>query len=148
MFNKTEMIKVVPYIDTCGTIKYKKLLKQSFHINMLFRVCDDENNVKLLFDNWVGKNMVNWYKFTNSENIILEFYPNHYIINKQNIKQSLPLPLTVNDFINDMNRLNINLYWSKTIEHEYEPKDYLSVDTIKTYYVQLMNKMNKSFELN
>jgi len=142
------MIKVIPYIKTNGTQNFKKFLLNSFDVNMLCNITENKN-ITVLFDGWKGKNMNGWYKFINDNGITLEFYPNHYIIidNKLNTKQTLPLPQTINDIINDMDRFNIQLYWTKWIDLNFEPNDYLHSDEIKTYYVDLMNKMNKSYEI-
>ena len=143
------MIKVVSYSKTKGSENFKNFLNKSFNINMLFPVIN-ENNEEILFDGWRGKNMINWYKFTNENNIILEFYPTYYII-KKNIKNeityTLSTPKTIEEFINDMQRFDIQLYWTNWINLNFEPKEYLHVDEIQTYWINLLEKMNKSFEL-
>lgn len=141
------MIKVSQYIETMGCEKFKKFLAQSFDINMLFQISD--NNIIVLFDGWRGKNMGTWYKFTNDDNVVLEFYSNEYNIQliKGTIKQTLSLPSTLNDFINDMNRYNVQLYWGEWIDVNFEPKEYLHKDEIRQYYVDLLSKMDKSHEL-
>ena len=143
------MIKVVPFIQTIGSEKFKQFLALPFTIDMLYPVFN-EKSCNTLFDNWHYKNMLNWHKFSNDDKIIIEFYPKYYVLYKNisnNIKYMMPLPKTINSFINDMNRFNIQLYWTNWIDENFEPKEYLHVDEIKNYYVDLLGKMGKSYEL-
>jgi len=135
------MIKVAQYIETIGTADYKKFVNQPF----------SNEETMALFDGWRGKFMNHWYRYTNDDNIELEFYPEHYII-KTNEKadnvHKLLLPKTINDFINDISRLGVALYWKPFINLEFEPKDYLPVADIPQYYVNLLTSMGKLHELN
>jgi hypothetical protein len=63
------------------------------------------------------------------------------------VSYELPIPIDINEFIEDMFRFNIFIYWNSLIEELFEPKDYLKRDEIKKYYVNLLSKMDKSFEL-
>ena len=62
------------------------------------------------FEGWYIKDMGTWYKIYDDNNIVLEFYVNNYIITKEAksfkahdvVKYQIPLPQTINDFINDM----------------------------------------------
>lgn len=141
------MIKVSQYIETMGCEKFKKFLAQSFDINMLFQISD--NNIIVLFDGWRGKNMGTWYKFTNDDNVVLEFYSNEYnVLFPQNkIKQTIPLPKSLDEFINDMNKYNVQLFWSDWVDANFEPHEYLNKDDIRQYYEDLLGKMDKSHEL-
>jgi len=133
------MIKVVPYIETMGTNEYKKLLNTPFNFN----------DIPIYFNNWKGKKMGAWWKF-NDNNTTLEFFSSYYnVINKNmdNVIQ-LPLPKTLNDFINDMNRLDIELYWSNWMEENYDPKHFISKDKIKEYYKKLLSDIEKDHELS
>lgn len=65
----------------------------------------------------------------------------------QKWKNITPLPTTLNDFINDMHRLGVDLYWGDWIEREYEPKDFLAQNKIEDYYVDLLNSIDKGHEL-
>ena len=59
----------------------------------------------------------------------------------------LSIPQTIDDFINDMNRFEIELYWTNWIDINFEPKEYLKSEEIKTYFINLLTKMGKSNEL-
>jgi hypothetical protein len=141
------MIKVTPYILTIGSEKFKTFLAQPFTTDLLYPISGD-GSIETFFSGWRGKDMVNWHKFTNEEKIILEFYPNnHYIIKKTNGTYQIPLPKTLNDFINDMDRFGVQLYWNENIDKQFEPKEYLHKDEIRAYFVTLLTKMCKSHEL-
>lgn len=136
------MIKVSRLIDTIGTEKFKNHLQTNFSFEFL----TGENPY---FDNWRVKNMGSWLKFINDDEIVLEVYPNTYKIKKPketNIYE-IPIPKNINEFIEDMHRFNVNIYWKSIIDELFEPKDYLNINDIRNYYVQLLTKINKSFEL-
>lgn len=143
------MIKVVPYTQTSGSEKFKQFLTTPFSIDMLYPVFGDKST-NLLFDGWRGKDMIHWHKFTNDNKYVLEFYASHYIIRKESgdsIKYMLSIPKTIEDFISDMNRFEIQIYWTDWIDQNFEPKDYLHVDEIRDYYAKLLGKMGKGHEL-
>ena len=143
------MIKVAPFTLTTGTEKFKTFITQRFTIDMLYPVFGDKS-VITLFDGWKGKDMLNWHKFTNDEKIILEFYPNHYTI-KKNVANSiiyqLTFPKTINNFINDMNRFDIQIYWTNWIDENFEPKDYMKKEEIAKYFTNLLGRIDKSHEI-
>jgi hypothetical protein len=66
---------------------------------------------------------------------------------KDGIAYMLSIPETLDDFINDMNRFRVQLYWTKWIDNNFEPKDYLDKNEIKAYFADLLKKMGKSHEL-
>lgn len=138
------MIKVEPYINTIGTKNYKAFINQKFNIDQIYPVID--KNHTPFFDGWKGRDMIDWYKFYDG-NVILEFYSTSYILKKNNDSFKLPIPVTINDFINDMMRFNIDIYWRDWIDEKLEPKDYISPGNIKEYWRDLLNKMNKDHEL-
>lgn len=140
------MIKITPFILTLGTEKFKKFLSQPFKFELL---CNILNDNQIYFDCWRGKNIINWVRYTNDDDVILEVYPDYYNIkkNKTDVMNGLSHPLTINDFINDLARFNIQLYWNIWIDENFEPKDYLHKDEIKAYYINLLYKIDKSFEL-
>ena len=143
------MIKTVPYILTKGSEKFKDFLALPFTIDMLYPVFGDKSR-DMLFDDWRGKDMVNWHRFTNDGKIVLEFYPTYYLIRKdkpETAKYMLSIPESIDDFINDMDRFKIQLYWTKWIDENFEPKEYLHKDEIEQYFVNLLLKMGKSHEL-
>jgi hypothetical protein len=130
------MFKVVPYIETLGSEEYMKFINKPFKID----------NLSLYFKGWKSKEMVNWKKYTN-DIITLEFFPTYYNIKLDDTTIKLPLPKTLNDFINDMNRLGVNLYWSQWVEEHLEPKHFLAKTEIKNYYEKLLHDINKDHEL-
>lgn len=142
------MIKVVPYIETIGTERFKNFLSVPFTIDMLYPVFN-EKSCDTIFDGWHGKNILSLYKFTNDNDFVLEFYDDYYTIKKNegNLNYRLALPKDINDFINDMSRFGIQLYWTKWIDDNFEPKDYLNKDEISNYYADLLNRMGKFNEL-
>lgn len=146
------MIKVVPYIQTIGTEKYQSILGQPFDIEMLCLLSDNTDK-KTLFEGWRGKNMVNWHKFTNDNGHVIEFYPDHYIVKKavgsiKFIVYQLPLPKTIDDFINDLDRFEIELHWGEWIDEIAEPKDYMNKNEIEGYFTDLLNRIGKGNEIN
>ena len=136
------MNRAVPFIETIGSEKLKTFLEQSFIVDML-------NSEENLFEGWRKKDMNGWYKFTNDEKVVLEFYPNHYIINISRLStmSTVPFPRTLNEFINDMHKYNVQIYWCDRMLSLLEPKDFLHKDEIKTYFMELLKKMGKSHEL-
>jgi len=136
------MIKVVPFIQTIGSEKFREFLTGPFQFESLH-----SDNLQILFDGWRSKDMATWFKYTNDDNIILEVYAEEYIIKNNSKSYTLPYPRTINDFINDMNRFGIQLYWNNWINENLEPKDFLHKDKIFDYYFNLLDALNKSFEL-
>ena len=147
------MIIVTPYINTLGSEKYKNFLTVPFTVDMLGPVL--EKSCDTIFEGWRGKSMGSWYKFNNDDKITLEFFVEHYSIGKeansfkanQRVSHKMPFPRDINDFINDMDRFGIKLYWTTWIDQNFEPKEYLEVDKIKDYFVDLLGKLGKSNEL-
>lgn len=143
------MIKVTPYNETIGSEKFKEFLAKSFRINMLYPI-PNTDPCETIFEDWRGKDMVNWYRFTNDK-YTLEFYPTYYTLKKNkpvdSIKYMMSIPITINDFINDMARFEVQLYWTTWIDQNFEPKEYLHVDEIKDYFTDILAKMGKSHEL-
>lgn len=142
------MQKVTTYIQTIGCEMFKKFISLPFSVNLLYSLTKDEG-IDIIFDGWHGKDMGSWHKFYNEENVVLEFYAGYYLIKDQKKEtQRLPLPKTINDFINDMDRLEVILYWNQWMEDNFEPKDYLHVDDIPKYFTNLLIKMQKEEDLN
>jgi hypothetical protein len=143
------MIKALPFVLTTGSEKFKNFLSTPFTVDMLYPIYNDKS-CETLFDCWRGKNMVNWYKFTNEDKIILEFYPNYYTV-KRDVQNStaymISIPNTIDEFINDMYRFGIELYWTTWIDFKFEPKEYLHTNEIKPYFEDLLGKMGKTNEL-
>lgn len=142
------MIKTARYIDTIGDKNFKQFLNQPFKIDMLYPVFGDKSSHTLLYG-WRGKDMSGWYKFTDERNNVLEFYPTTFKIKKykDSVTYELPLPISLNEFVEDMFRFNIELFWSKWVDENFEPKQYLNADDIKKYWIGLLEKLDKSQEL-
>ena len=141
------MIKVTPYSQTLGRPRYKEFLQKPFVMDMLYPVSDNVS-IDTIFDGWRGKDMLNWFRFRNDDDVVLEFYPNNtYTIKNGKKEYGLEIPKTIEDFINDMIRYDIPIYWTKWIDENFEPKDYLHQDQIKEYFIDLLAKMGKSHEL-
>lgn len=130
------MIPVVPYIETLGTKNYSEFISTQFNLKQITDY----------FYGWKGKEMGNWYKYTDGK-ITLEFFPTYYNIKITGNSIKLPLPKTLNDFINDMNRLNIDLFWLEWVEKNFEPKDFLPKNEIKNYYKKLLSDIDKGHEI-
>lgn len=137
-----KLFKVVPYSMTRGCNQYKNYVDSPFSHNLLESISDNG-----IFDGWKYKDLVSWSRYTNEDNVMLEFYIDYYVIKVKNNEFRLPIPNTINEFIIDMYRLNINLYWLNKINWMFEPKDVLCTQDIKEYYVNILAKMEKSFEL-
>ena len=142
------MILLVPYIETIGSKRFKEFLTKTFVMDMLYPVLG-ESSVTTIFDGWRGKNMMNWFKFTNQDGVVLEFYPEEtYVIKPTDGKTyQLKSPKTINDFINDMIRFGVLIYWNEWVEDNFEPKDYMRSNDIKIYYTDLLTRMGKAHEL-
>jgi len=79
---------------------------------------------------------------------VLEFYPSgFYNIKKNGNGYQLKFPDTVDNFITDMDRYGVQLYWTSWIDENFEPKEYLHKDEIRAYFTDLLTKMKKSHEL-
>jgi len=142
------LIKVIPYIKTTGTQKFKTFLQTPFILDMLYPV-SEKSSTDILFEDWHGKDMRNWFKFTNDDGVVLEFFPNGtYVIKKRgDAEHQLVTPKTIDEFINDMDRFGIYIGWSNWIDENFDPKDYLPPDEIKSYFSNLLAKMGKAHEL-
>jgi len=144
------MIKTVSYSKTNRSEKFRQFLASPFTIDMLYPIYNDKS-CETLFDDWRGKDMLNgWCKLRNDD-FTLEFYPTYYTIKKNkpvdSTKYMLSIPVTIDDFITDMERFDVQLYWKKWIDENFEPKEYLHSDEVEQYFVELLMKMGKSHEL-
>lgn len=140
------MSKAVKFIETMGTDEYRKLVSSPFDYNILGHV--NNVNVPILFKGWIGKNYPTHVSYTSDNNPILYFYLNYMEIRKIGLVVRLPIPTTIYDFIECMCLNEVDLYWSDWIDAKFQPKDYLPQNKIEDYYADLLNKMDKSHELN
>lgn len=133
-----KMIPVVPYIKTKCTENFKNFLNTPF----------DSKLITKYFKGWDSKLTNGSWKFTNNS-ITLEFSPPYYLIIKRKGDNNVRLsyPKTLNDFINDMYKLKIELFWSEWVEENFKPKDFMMENEIKEYYRNLLNDLNKGYEL-
>ena len=136
------MIKVARLVETAGTQIFKEFLQQPFDFKIL--CCENK-----YFDGLSEKNMGAWSKYTNYDDVILEVYAETYKIKKPKnvVTFEIPIPNSINEFIEDMYRFGVTLYWDAIIDEVFEPKDYLKTSEIRDYYVKLLSRMEKSFEL-
>jgi hypothetical protein len=127
----TKMIKVAPLIATLGTKRYKELLSVPFEFKKITE----------LFEGWERNDFT---QYVSSDGTIVEITDEgEYCVNKT----TLSLPETLDDFINDMRRMGVELYWANWIEENYEPKDFLPQNKIEGYYMDLLNSIDKGHEL-
>ena len=144
------MIKAVSYSKTKGSEKFKKFLASPFSVDMVYPVYGDKS-CETLFEDWRGKDMLNGMCRLRNDEYTLEFYPTYYTIKKKkpadSIEYMLSIPATLDDFITDMERFGVQLFWTKMIDETFEPKEYLHEDEIEQYFIELLLKMGKSHEL-
>lgn len=119
------ILKAIPLIDTIGTEEYKTFLKTEFIVN-----------------NWSHLKLLDV-----DDNIDLNFNEGDYIITYESKDFKFPLPKTINDFINDMDRIGYQLYWNNWVYENLEPKDYLNKNNIYDHYKGLLETIEKSHEL-
>ena len=134
------MIKAVPFIQTIGTEKFKEFLLQPFKTEQL-----DSNTDKELFDGWIYTEEEIY--FNKIGRITLNFHSTFYLAHLNDANYKLPIPKTIDDFVNDMMRVGVEIYWSDLVDEKFEPKDYLQKDEIRKYFETLLNKMGKFNEL-
>lgn len=127
---------------TRGCDQYKNYVDSPFSHGLLH--ITNENSI---FDDWKYKDLISWHRYTNSNGVILEFFPDNYTVKNKNIEYKLPLPNTIDEFIINMYMLKIDLYWQNKIYYSFEPKDVLGKDDIRSYYEYILEKMDKSYEL-
>ena len=130
------MIKVTPLIATLGTEPYKILLSMPFDFKML----------ETQFSGW-EEVVEDYYDKYTCGKALVAVLPNHYEIVMLEKTYFLPLPITINDFVNDMRRLEIDLYWGEWIDKDFRPQDYLPQNEIEGYYMELLTKIDKGHEL-
>ena len=134
------MIKAVPFIQTIGTEKFKEFLLQPFKTEQL-----DSNTDKELFYDWIYTDEETY--FNKIGRITLNFHSTFYLVQLNDANYKLPIPKTIDDFVNDMMRVGVEIYWSDLVDEKFEPKDYLQKDEIRKYFETLLNKMGKFNEL-
>jgi hypothetical protein len=132
------MTKVATYIKTNRTNKYREFLNKPFEFK----------DIPNLFIGWEMKDDNVFIKVFSNNSVKLNINSEHYQIDiGLHVYTSLN-PLTINDFINDMDRNGIDLYWDEKALNNLKPIDYIISEEIGLYYKNLLDKMGKGFELN
>lgn len=120
------MNQELPDIKPAGNRKFTKFLANTFVCDMLFPVYG-ESSVDTLFQGWRGDLLYNWSRFTNQNGDILEFYAEgQYVIkikHKSKDVYQLKTPTTIKEFINDMKKFGVQLYWSDWVVKEFNSID-------------------------
>ena len=103
--------------------KFTEFLAKQFVCDMLFPVYR-EHSATTIFDGWQGKKMNCWNLFTNENGDILEFYIEGTYVTKTNNESrdvyQLKTPRTIKEFITDMNKFGIQLYWSDWVVKKFK----------------------------
>ena len=118
-----EMNQVLSDIGTTGNKKFTEFLSKTFVCDMLYPVYE-ENSVTTIFQGWQGELMYNWSRFSNENGDILEFYAEGvYVIKvrkERNNGYQRRTPITIEEFIDDMNKFGIQIYWSDWVAKEFK----------------------------
>jgi hypothetical protein len=159
------ILEASPYLETNGSDKAKKeLYNQPFHFNRIanktgiqpeklggFWESDDAfverlagwklEEINVLFDGWVCKDMFHYQEIVyKNKNIIITFEPTVYEVNYLGKKFLFPvLPDTIDDFINDLKRIGIKLFWKSKIADIYGITNVTSNKKIIDYYGLMKN---------
>ena len=132
-------MKVTSYINTIKNAEYRNYLNQTFN----------PEQISIIFDGFRYKNLASLIKLQ-SNDITFEFYTDYYKIIDENANEIIQInkvPSTLYEFIEDINRYNVLIYWSKNIFTTFEPEIILESCDIRCYYENLLSKINKSHEL-
>lgn len=98
------------------------------------------------YDNmtWVSIKYDNYqFDFLGDETYKIEYYDESETL----ISVLLPKPLTLNDFIGDLFRLNIKIYWSNWVIDMYNPIRLIEKSKIENFIRKELNHIDKGFEL-
>jgi len=162
-------IEASPFIDTKGSIEAKNgLYNLSFDFSRIankfgeipvkmggFWESDQAFDKRLskwnaeeqivLFEGWVCKDMHHYQEIYDKEkNIVITFEINEYEVNYSGRKFLFQvLPDTIDDFINDLKRIGIKLFWKQEIADIYGIDNITSNKKIIDYYA-LIKKLNGS----
>lgn len=112
-----------------------------------------ENLSNFFNGSWdIIRNDINWtvikyniykFEFLSNNTYVVEYYDESETL----VKYTLPKPNILGDFIDDMTRLNIPLFWNPHIVDNYEPHNLLDVDLIENFFREKLNNIEKGFEL-
>lgn len=100
-----------------------------------------------LFDGWSCKDMYHFQEIYNKKtNTIITFEHNEYEVNHQGRKFLFPLlPETIDDFITDLKRIGVVLFWKQEIADIYGIDNITSNKKIIDYY-EFLKKLGNSNE--
>jgi len=111
---------------TNGNKKFTEFLSKTFVCDKLFPVYG-KSSVTTIFQGWQGEKKNHWCRFTNENGDILEFYAEGQYVIKVNRESrdvyQLKTPRTINDFIDDMEKFGIQLYWSDWVVKKFHKKN-------------------------
>lgn len=113
----------------------------------------DVKNLKKIFDGeWFVEDNMTWVKVLYNQKYTFEFINEivkySYINDSESyVEFSIPTPTTIDEFISDMNRIGIELFWKKSIITKYQPQFLIDKDKIEMFQRVNLNNINKSFEL-
>ena len=166
------VIEASPYIDVNTNEKAKKeLYALPFEISRVANKISIERPVKMfgfwesdnayqdrlnlwneeekyrLFEGWSCKDMYHFQEIYNkSTNTIITFEHTEYEVNHQGRKFLLPLlPETIDDFITDLKRIGIALFWKQEIADIYGINNITSNKKIIDYY-EFVKKLGNANE--
>lgn len=109
------MNQVLPDIKPAGIKGFTKFLTKQYTCDLLFPVYG-KSSVSTIFQSWQGELMNHWCRFTNENGDILEFFPEgQYVLkprNESNNSFQLRTPKTIKEFIDDMKKFGVQLFWS------------------------------------
>ena len=131
------MNRVVKYIDLNRPLLVKDFYLQPFSIEMV----GIKNEEQQLFNFEVLTN-----KTVRFEDTLISFENDYYTIEKERAYVLLK-PKTISDFIDDMVRFGLNVEWNDKVRLKIDLKLLMSKSEIENYYVNLLNKINKSHEI-
>jgi hypothetical protein len=129
-----------------------RLLLYNEDVNNLLNAKFDEKKLSEYFGkNFVINNFTDWVKVSygkynfefNNIEFTVEYYDDSEILNKYR----LPLPKCLDDFINDMYRLNIDIYWTNKIITKYLPNFLIDKNNLENFIRYYLTKIEKEFEL-
>jgi hypothetical protein len=110
----------------------------------------NDEEKKVLFEGWSCKDMYHFQEIYDIKtNTIITFESNEYEVNYSGRKFLFPLlPDTIDDFINDLKRIGIKLFWKPEIADIYGIENVTSNKKIIDYYGILKEFNDKQQDFN
>lgn len=144
LYNKFFDVSKLGNIKGCKPIKgFGFLESDNSYIDRLDTWLLHEKDV--FFDGWTCKNLNHWQVLTNNENdITITIEPNNYTVNISHREFNFPsLPDTIDDFINDLKRIGVKLFWHNNIVEKFGYEEITSNKKIVEYY-SIINKIKNN----